>query len=97
MKFPHCTIHHVHIALLLVVAGTVSTAQAQARKDEGSQGIIINAQPLPPEKPKAEEPKVLKKSKKRKPPEHFTAAAPKEKPAKPVKPVKPAKSKKADT
>lgn len=84
---------YVQIGLMVALAGSAASIQAQPRKDEGSQGIIINAQPLPPEKPKAEEPTVQKRHKKRKQPEHFTAVAPKEKPAKPAKPAKVKKAK----
>ena len=72
----------IQVSTLLVLACAIPTVQAQARKEEGSQGIVINAQPLPPEKPKAEEPKTQKRSKKNRQPEHFTAKVPKETPAK---------------
>ena len=84
------TYRYFQIGLMMVLASSVASIQAQNRKDEGSQGIIINAQPLPPEKPKAEEPKAQKRSKKHRQPEHFTAKAPKETPAKTPK-VKKAK------
>ena len=79
MKLIH---RYFQIGLMVVLASSVASIQAQARKEEGAQGIVINAQPLPPEKPKAEEPKTQKRSKKNRQPEHFTTKVPKETPTK---------------
>ena len=89
MKLIHC---YFQIGLMVALASSVAGIEAQTRKDEGSQGIIINAQPLPPEKPNVEEPKAQKRNKKHRQPEHFTAKAPKETP---VKAPKVKKTKKA--
>lgn len=80
----------IKITLAAMLAGLTFATLAQnkntqnqpRREAEGAQGIVIDAQPLPPEKPKAEEPQAQKRHKKHKQPEHFTAKVPKETPAK---------------